>query len=199
MKAAQQFARIDISRLIRQSGELLILLVLCVAFVGGAAAGSSLSSGEFSSAENVLSSSSGEIYGYDSFLGLLFSCSKYHLLVLLLSTSLFGVALIPVALAFRGFVLACTAAYIASAYPEQGVALTLVVLGLPSLLTVPGLFIVAFDGACFSSRLLAQYVRRPVSPRYSRGENRLLAVAVMLILAAAVEHFLVPQLVKFLI
>lgn len=84
-----------------------------------------------------------------SFLGLLFSCSKYHLLVLLLSTSLFGVALIPVALAFRGFVLACTAAYIASAYPEQGVALTLVVLGLPSLLTVPGLFIVAFDGACF--------------------------------------------------
>ena len=60
MKAAQQFARIDISRLIRQSGELLILLVLCVAFVGGAAAGSSLSSGEFSSAENVLSSS-GEI------------------------------------------------------------------------------------------------------------------------------------------
>lgn len=198
MKAAQQFARIDISRLIRQSGELLILLVLCVAFVGGAAAGSSFSSGEFSSAENVLSSS-GEIYGYDNFLGLLLSCSKYHLLVLLLSTSLFGVALIPVALAFRGFVLACTAAYIASAYPEQGVALTLVVLGLPSLLTVPGLFIVAFDGACFSSRLLAQYVRRPVSPRYSRGENRLLAVAVMLILAAAVEHFLVPQLVKLLI
>ncbi len=198
VKAAALTARIDIAKLLRQSGELMILILLCCAFIGGAAAGTALSSSEFSGAESVLSGDGG-VYGYDSFAGLFFSCAKYHLFVLLLSTSIIGVFLIPAALAFRGFVLACTTAYIASAYPDQGAALTLVVLGLPSALTVPGLFIVGFDGACFSWRLLAQHLRRPTAPRYSRGENRLAAVAVMLILAAAVERFVVPQLVRLLI
>lgn len=58
---------------------------------------------------------------------------------------------------------------------------------------------VAFDGACFSSRLLAEHLRRPVAARYSRGENRLAAVGVMLVLAAAMERFVVPQLVGLLI
>ena len=198
MKAAQGLARVDIARLVRQSGELLVLFLLCAAFLGGAAAGTALSSGEFSGAESVLGGE-GAVYGYDSVAGRLLSCTKYHLMTLLFSTSIVGVLLIPAALAFRGFVLACTAAYIASAYPEQGVALTLVVLGLPSLLTVPGLFVVAFDGACFSSRLLAEHLRRPVAARYSRGENRLAAVGVMLVLAAAMERFVVPQLVGLLI
>lgn len=198
MKAASWPLRIDIQRLLRQSGELFILFLLCAAFIGGAAAGTALCSAEFTGAENVLSGDGG-VYGYSSFAGLLFSCAKYHLLVLLLSTSLLGVLLIPGVLAFRGFVLACTAAYITSAYPEHGAALTLVVLGLPSLLTVPGLFLLAFDGLCFSSRLAAQHLRRPLPPRYTRGENRLAAVGLMLVLAAAVEHFLVPQLVRLLI
>lgn len=198
MRAARLPVRADLRRLLRQSGELLILFLLCAAFIGGAAAGTALSPEGYAGAEKVLGAD-GAVYGYTSFAGLLFSCAKYHLMVLLLATSLFGVLLIPAVLAFRGFVLACTAAYIASAYPGQGAVLTLVVLGLPSLLTVPGLFILAFDGFCFSSGLLGQHLRRPVPPRSSRGENRLAAVGLMLIMAAAAEYFLVPQLVRLLI
>ena len=174
-----------------------MLLLLCAAFLAGAAGGSLLGSAE-SAAEGVLPGD-GSVYGADGYFSLLFSCAKYHLLVLLFSTSLAGVLLIPATLAFRGFALSCTAAYVASAYPEQGVALILVVLGLPALLTVPSLFVVAFGGELFSARLVSHYVRRPIPPRYRRGEDRALAVAVMLFAAAAVECFAVPPLVRLLI
>lgn len=198
MRPARRFPHIDTARLMRQGGEAFVLLVISAAFIAGAVGGSLLGTGELSAAEGVLPGD-GSVYGSDSFFYLLFSCAKYHLLVLLFSTSLAGVLLIPATLAFRGFALSCTAAYVASAYPEQGVALILVVLGLPALLTVPSLFVVAFGGELFSARLVSHYVRRPIPPRYRRGEDRALAVAVMLFAAAAVECFAVPPLVRLLI
>ena len=75
----------------------------------------------------------------------------------------------------------------------------LVVLGLPALLTVPSLFVVAFGGELFSARLLSNYARRPLPPRYRRGEDRALAAALMLFAAAAVECYAVPPLVRLLI
>lgn len=182
----------------RQGGEAFTLLIISVAFIAGAVGGSLLGSGELSAAEGVLPGD-GSVYGSDSYFSLLFSCAKYHLIVLLFSTSLAGVLLIPATLAFRGFALSCTAAFVASAYPEQGIALVLVVLGLPALLTVPSLFIVAYGGELFSARLVSHYVRRPLPPRYRRGEDRALAVAVMLLAAAAIECFAVPPLVRLLI
>ena len=136
---------------------------------------------------------------YDTYALLLFDCSKYHLLVLLFSTSLFGVLLIPATLALRGFALACSAAWIASTYTDNGTALALVVLGLPALFTVPALFVASQWGMMFSSRLLAGFMRRPLPVYRTRGENRLLAVCVMLFAAAAVEYFLVPPIVRLLI
>ena len=198
MMPAYRAIRRDAAAFMRRSGELLSLFLLCVLFIAGAAAGTVLGASVPGGAEDVLSGG-GAVYGTESFLGLLFSCAKYHLMVLLFSTSLFGLLLIPAAVAFRGFVLACTAACIASAYPDKGAVLTIGVLGLPSALTLPGLFILAFEGMGFSSRLTASYLRRPVPAGRSRGENRLTAVGLMLILAAAVERFLVPQLVRLLI
>ena len=145
-----------------------MLLLLCAAFLAGAAGGSLLGSAESAAAEGVLPGD-GSVYGADGYFSLLFSCAKYHLLVLLFSTSLAGVLLIPATLAFRGFALSCTAACVASAYPEQGTALVLVVLGLPA------------------------------PPRYRRGEDRALAAALMLFAAAAVECYAVPPLVRLLI
>ena len=172
-----------------------MLLLLCAAFLAGAAGGSLLGSAESAAAEGVLPGD-GSVYGADGYFSLLFSCAKYHLLVLLFSTSLAGVLLIPATLAFRGFALSCTAACVASAYPEQGTAL---VLGLPALLTVPSLFVVAFGGELFSARLLSNYARQPLPPRYRRGEDRALAAALMLFAAAAVECYAVPPLVRLLI
>lgn len=154
----------------RQGGEAFTLLIISAAFIAGAVGGSLLGSGELSAAEGVLPGD-GSVYGSDSYFSLLFSCAKYHLIVLLFSTSLAGVLLIPATLAFRGFALSCTAAFVASAYPEQGIALVLVVLGLPALLTVPSLFIVAYGGELFSARLVSHYVRRPLPPRYRAGRT----------------------------
>ena len=93
MKPARRFPHIDTARLVRQGGEALVLLLLCAAFLAGAAGGSLLGSAESAAAEGVLPGD-GSVYGADGYFSLLFSCAKYHLLVLLFSTSLAGVLLI---------------------------------------------------------------------------------------------------------
>lgn len=85
------------------------------------------------------------------------------------------------------------------AYPEAGTALSLIVLGLPALLTVPSLFVTAHWGEMFSLRLLAGFTRRPLPAQRMPRDNRALAVVVMLFAAAAVEHFVVPPLVKLIL
>ena len=177
-----------------------MLLLLCAAFLAGAAGGSLLGSAESAAAEGVLPGD-GSVYGADGYFSLLFSCAKYHLLVLLFSTSLAGVLLIPATLAFRGFALSCTAACVASAYPEQGTALVLVVLGLPCAPDcADALFVVAFGGrAVFSAAPVELRKAASASPLIGAGRTGLLAAALMLFAAAAVECYAVPPLVRLLI
>lgn len=198
MRSARALPRIDTSRLMRRGGELILLLIIAAFFVAGAVAGALAGSEQLPAGETLLTED-GSVYGRDTFPGLLFDCARYHLLVLLFSTSLIGVLLIPATLAFRGFTLACSAAYLIAAYPEQGVGLALTVLGLPALLTVPSLFVTAHAGALFSSRLLAAFTRRPLPMLRQGGDGRALAVAAMLAAAAGVEYFLVPPIVRLLI
>lgn len=182
----------------RRGGELIVLSLLAASFLAGAVAGALAGSEQLPAGEQVLPGD-GSIYGYDTYAGLLFSCARYHLLVLLFSTSLLGGLLIPATLAFRGFALSCSAAWMVEAYPEAGTALSLIVLGLPALLTVPSLFVTAHWGELFSMRLLAGFTRRgAIMPRSAR-DNRAWAVAVMLFAAAAMEHFIVPPLVELIL
>ena len=198
MNAAARFVRIDTTRLIRRAGGAAALLIISAFFLIGAITGAVAGCGHPVAGEQLLLDD-GNVYGYDTYALLLFDCSKYHLLVLLFSTSLFGALLIPATLALRGFALACSAAWIASTYTDNGTALALVVLGLPALFTVPALFVASQWGMMFSSRLLAGFMRRPLPVYRTRGENRLLAVCVMLFAAAAVEYFLVPPIVRLLV
>lgn len=174
--------------------------LLFIAFTAGAVFGSLAGTWQISVsvAENI-SIESGNIYGASGFFGLLFFCAKYHLFVLFFGTSLLGVVLIPAAFALRGFVLSCTAASLASAYPDNGFLITLVILGLPSLLTVPSLFILGRDSLRFSARLLSMFDRRVLAPVENTGENNLLICAAALVIAAAIEYSLIPKLVDFLI
>ena len=96
----------------------LILAILCAAFLAGAVLGAFTSSAAAGEAAAAIGED-GQVYGYDTFLEHLFGCAKYHVLVLLFATSVFGAVLIPAALAFRGFALACSAAGIAAAYPGR--------------------------------------------------------------------------------
>ena len=174
--------------------------LLFVSFVVGAVLGSLTGTWQFtvSAAEQVLLGN-GNIYEASGFWALLFFCSKYHIAVLLLATSLLGAVLIPAVFALRGFVLSCTAASIASIYPDSGLVLTAVILGLPSLLTVPSLFILGNSSFRFSAGLLSLYDRRPAAPSSDSGLLELLGCASSLVLAAAIENSLIPQIVDFLI
>ena len=176
----------------------LILAILCAAFLAGAVMGAFTSSAAAGEAAAAIGED-GQVYGYDTFLEHLFGCAKYHVLVLLFATSVFGAVLIPAALAFRGFALACSAAGIAAAYPGRGVLLAAVALGLPAVLTVPALFLLAFDGFAFSARLSALCLRRTPPAPFLRGDDRALAAAAALFLAAAVECFAVPPLVRLIL
>ena len=196
VRAARAYLRIDTPRFIKRDGELAALLIAAAFFLSGAVAGA-IAGGNGVNGGSGLFESEGSIYGADTYAGLLFSCSRYHLAALLFSTSLLGVVLIPALLAVRGFALACSAAWLCSAYPGEGEALALIVLGLPGVLTVPALFVTAEWGGRFSASLLASFLkRRPPAPRPGRKENRCLAVVLMLFAAAAVEYWLVPALVR---
>ena len=118
-----------------------MLSILAACFIAGAVAGALAGSGQLPAGEEILPGD-GSVYGYGTYAGLLFNCARYHLFVLLFSTSLLGGLLIPATLAFRGFALSCSAAWMVEAYPEAGTALSLIVLGLPALLTVPSLSLI---------------------------------------------------------
>ena len=175
-----------------------MLLVLAAGFLAGSAAGALAGSAAFDLVPQLLAED-GSVYGGGSYAALLLDCSAAHLLTLLFSTSVIGVLLIPAAMAMRGFTLACSAAWLAAAWPGDGWALALAVLALPALFTVPSLFVTAQSGMACALRLLGAYTRRaPPMPR-RRGDGRAAAVALMLLAAAGVEYFIVPTLVRLIL
>ena len=116
VRTARRLPRIDTARLIRRGSGFAVLLLIAAFFLAGAVAGAVAGSGDNLPAGETILPGDGSVYGQDSYPGLLFSCARYHLLVLLFSTSLIGVLLIPATLAFRGFTLSCSAAYLVAAY-----------------------------------------------------------------------------------
>lgn len=183
-----------------QTVNLWSLLVLAACFLAGAAAGSLMSTGNLTlAAREAVFLDGGSIYGTADFLPLLLSCAKYHIAVVLCATSLLGVVLIPVIAVFRGFALACTAVSVAASGAGNGFLLTAVVLGLPSLLTVPALFLLGCDGMRFSGRLmLLSEGEIPASPPHGTGHA--FEAAILLVLAAAaIQYAVVPPLVALLI
>ena len=198
VRGARALPRIDIPRGLLAGGDAAVLLVLAAGFLAGSAAGALAGSAAFDLVPQLLAED-GSVYGGGSYAALLLDCSAAHLLTLLFSTSVFGVLLIPAAMAMRGFTLACSAAWLAAAWPGDGWALALAVLALPALFTVPSLFVTAQSGMAFSLRLLGAYTRpAPPMPR-RRGDGRAAAVALMLLAAAGVEYFIVPTLVRLIL
>lgn len=166
-------------------------------FVLGAAAGSFAANGYL---PELLSIDPAAVYAERSFTQLLFSCSKYHLLIVFGATSFIGVALIPATLALRGFALSCTAASVAASFPGNGALPVALILGLPALLTVPSLFVLASLGLDCSSRLLAFAGGRGggFAPASLRLADCLIPCAACLMAAAAMELMLIPPLIRLI-
>lgn len=177
---------------------MLALIVMALAFVAGSVLGSILGTGAMGIAEPVLLTE-GRVYAYEGFPALFLSCCGYYLAALFFASSLLGLALIPATLALRGFVLSCTAASLAAAYPGCRWALTFAVLGLPAAFSVPGLFIVGFEGMRFSGRLLSVYMRRAPAPAFPDSGVRIAEAFALAAVAAAAELLVVPGLVSLIL
>ena len=133
------------------------------------------------------------------FLTAYWKCSRYHILVALLSTSYIGAAVIPAVLGYRGFALTCASAAVMIDYPASGAALSAIVLGIPALITVPGLLVLAGDSINASSRLFSLRFGLRQRAASSAAARRALICMGSLIPAAILETTLLPWLAAVLI
>lgn len=136
----------------------------------------------------------GDIIG---FLGTLWACSKYHLLILFLAGSVTGVFFLPLLCIIRGYLLGCTAASLTAF--DGGWLLSLLVVGLPALFTLPGFFLLCEDGMFTSRRLLILSVGGAEPRRAVPIYRHCLIAAVLLIIAAVLQHYLIPGILARLL
>lgn len=177
------------------------LLLLFVFFISGSIAGTLV--GSFTVTEDVTAlisdiagASSGGVMGY---IKAFWSCSKFHLAALVLSTSLLGAALIPALASVRGYMLSLTAASIIKCYPADGFLLTLTVLLIPALFTVPSFFVLSRDALAQSKKLWSLATGTGRGLANTPIFKDMLGCIIALAIAAVTEEFLVPVLVKLIL
>ncbi len=172
-------------------------LLLMLSFLVGCMAGSLIAS--FGGYDFVLSDFVGfntletAAFGY-----VFFYFIRFHLAALLLSSSYFGIALLPLLSALKGYALSCTAASIISCYSNNGGIMALVIVGIPALFSVSCFFIMAQDSLKYSRRLLS-LVRGVSCPLVSGLYLKTMACLPFLAAGTVIEMKLVPYLVSFLI
>lgn len=126
-------------------------------------------------------------------------CSRYHIFTALLSTSFLGVGAIPVILGYRGFTMCCTSAILILDYNIRGAILSAVILGLPSLFSIPCLLLIASDSMHASAELLTMRfgLKQRFPPRYD--PRRIFLCLGFLIPVAFFENQIVPRLISYIL
>jgi hypothetical protein len=177
-----------------------VLIFISACFLAGAVAGAFLSL--YISGDSI----SGLVASYiespeqpAGFFKVFWDCAKFHLCVLFMAGSVFGVVIIPAIVFLRAYLLSCTTAAIIAVYPDSGWLLSLVILGIPALVSIPCLFVLSTDAFFASGRLLTMSMGdyRPWlgTPIYRHG----FACMILLILISLVEMLLIPALVGLII
>jgi hypothetical protein len=133
-----------------------------------------------------------------SVLSAYWKCSRYHIFTALLSTSYLGVAGIPLLLAYRGFTLCCTSAALMLDYSASGAMLSAIILGLPGLVALPCLLILASESIRTSAQLFTMRfgLGQRYPPRFS--VRRVCLCFVFLIPVAVIEQQVLPKLITML-
>ena len=128
--------------------------------------------------------------------GIFFKLSLYHASAFLLGFSMLGVALIPLVCLIRGFTLAFSLAVLARLGSFSGAAAGCLLVGVPALVAIPLLFLIASDalGASFSL-LRACLTHSPVQAECCSGSSfiRFFAVLILLFLLSLGERALVTS------
>lgn len=126
-----------------------------------------------------------------------FHFSRFHLVAFLLGSSYFGIILIPALSCVRGYVLSFTAASIISVYPQNGLIMAAVILGIPALISLPCYFLLSIEGFRSAGRIF-HLVRGNSAPRKDRLFACALACLPFLAAGTLAELKLVPYLVSLL-
>jgi len=126
-----------------------------------------------------------------------FHFSRFHLVALLLGSSFLGIVLIPALSCIRGYILSFTAASIISAYPQNGLIMAAVILGIPALISLPCYFLLSIEGFRTATRIF-HLVRGNSAPRKDRLLSCSLACLPFLAAGTLAELKLVPYLVSLL-
>jgi hypothetical protein len=117
-------------------------------------------------------------------------------LALFLAGSVVGVFFLPLLCVVRGYLLGCTAASLTAF--DGGWLLSLLVVGCPPV-HLPGLFLLCEDGM-FTSRRLLILSAGGAEPRRSVPLYRhCLTAAVLLVIAALLQHYLIPAVLTRLL
>lgn len=179
-----------------QKDSKLYFLLLILSFSVGCLAGSLV--GSFFEFGSSLSDFMG-VSGLESSnaVTVFFHFSRFHLVAFLLGSSFFGVALLPVISCLRGYALSCTAASIISCYPNNGIIMAVVILGIPAMISLPCFFTISIDGFMSSARIF-HLVRGNSAPRKDKLYARSLACLPFLAIGTLLEIKLVPYLVSLL-
>lgn len=172
-------------------------LLLAFSFLAGCLAGSLI--GAFHGFDSALS----DFIGFDAlkssdFFYIFLSFIRFHIAAFLLGSSFYGVVLLPVLSCLRGYALSCTAAAVISCYPNNGIIMAFVILGIPAVLSLPCFFLISTDGF-LSSRRILNLVRGNSVPIVSYFYLRTLACLPVLAAGTAIEIKLVPYLVSLFI
>ena len=135
----------------------------------------------------------------ESILYAFWKCSRYHIITVLLSTSFLGVAAVPVLLGYRGFTMCCTSAILILDYSLKGALLSALIIGLPALISLPCLLLMASDAIHASSELFVMRfsLRQRVPPRYD--PRRMFFCLSILMPVAFFENQIVPILISHII
>ena len=188
---------------------MIVLGVLALCFLIGLIAGClfSLWGGEpaDNAAHEILTGlAEGDVYTPNLWIAL-WSQFQYPVICFLLGLTLLGVFLIPAAVAARGFFLAFTVTSCVRVFGAwQGLAFSLSILGLPALLTLPCLLILATYGGVSSLSLLLNTLSRgktpPFCPMLSKAAFIRLGICALAMTAAALlEAYICPILVNWAI
>ncbi len=154
----------------------------------------------------------GSFFGFDSFLNdylgadaiassspvsLFLNYSRFQLVAFLFGTSFLGLALLPALSCIRGYALSCTAATIISAYPDNGIIMAAVILGVPAIFSLACYFVISIEGFKSSERIF-HLVRGNSAPRKDKLYARFLACVPFLAIGTLIEIKFVPYLVSLL-
>ncbi|MFB0920882.1 MAG: stage II sporulation protein M [Oscillospiraceae bacterium] len=179
-----------------QKNGRLYFLVLILCFSAGCLAGSLI--GSFFGFDSFLNDYAGaSVINSQSPVSLFFNYSRFQLVAFLLGTSFLGLALLPVLSCIRGYALSCTAATIISAYPDNGIIMAAIILGIPAIFSLACFFVISIEGFKSSERIL-HLVRGNSAPRKDKLYARFLACVPFLAIGTLIEIKFVPYLISLL-